>query len=86
MLFFHNYIRLYFNRLNGSIVILSPVVSAIIWTLLTWYFGIPSSSSHALAGSVSGAAIVAGGFHRLNYKGFLKIIEGLIISPIILLL
>jgi len=75
-----------FSLQNGSLVILSALMSAIIWNLLTWYFGIPSSSSHALVGSISGAAIVAGGFHALNYKGFLKIIEGLIISPIIAVL
>ncbi|WP_042455099.1 inorganic phosphate transporter [Neobacillus dielmonensis] len=68
---------------NGSVVILAALVSAIIWNLLTWYFGIPSSSSHAIIGSIAGAAIAAEGFAVLNYGGFLKIIEALILSPIL---
>lgn len=51
--------------------------------LITWYYGIPSSSSHAIIGAIAGAAIAAAGFAALNYKGFIKIIEALILSPII---
>ncbi|MCM3239346.1 inorganic phosphate transporter [Heyndrickxia oleronia] len=72
-----------FTLPNGSIVILSALLAAIIWNLLTWYFGIPSSSSHAIIGSIAGAAIAAAGFASLNYKGFLNILEALILSPII---
>ncbi|WP_462408860.1 anion permease [Neobacillus sp. Marseille-QA0830] len=68
---------------NGSVVILAALISAIIWNLLTWYFGIPSSSSHAIIGSIAGAAIAAEGFAVLNYAGFLKIIEALVLSPIL---
>jgi PiT family inorganic phosphate transporter len=68
---------------HGSIVILAALLSAIAWNLLTWYYGIPSSSSHALIGSIAGAAIAAEGLNVLNYKGFTKIIEALILSPII---
>ncbi|MCG3086843.1 inorganic phosphate transporter [Sporosarcina cyprini] len=68
---------------NGSLVILAALISAIIWNLVTWYFGIPSSSSHALIGSIAGAAISAAGFAVLNYSGFIKILEALIISPFI---
>ncbi len=53
------------------------LIAAIVWNLITWYFGIPSSSSHALIGSIAGAAIAAAGFCYLNYAGFLKIIEGI---------
>lgn len=70
---------------NGSLVILAALVSAIIWNLVTWYFGIPSSSSHALIGSIAGAAIAAAGFGILNYSGFIKIIQALLLSPIIAL-
>jgi PiT family inorganic phosphate transporter len=72
-----------FHLQNGHVVILAALLSAIIWNLLTWYLGIPSSSSHAIIGSIAGAAIAAAGFSILKYAGFLKIIEGLIISPII---
>lgn len=68
---------------KGSIVILAALISAIAWNLITWYFGIPSSSSHALIGSIAGAAISAAGFGVLNYTGFIKIMQALLISPFI---
>ncbi|HJV32312.1 MAG TPA: inorganic phosphate transporter, partial [Bacillales bacterium] len=72
-----------FKLQNGHIVILAALLSAIAWNLITWYFGIPSSSSHAIIGSIAGAAIAAAGFSALNYTGFLKILEALVVSPII---
>jgi PiT family inorganic phosphate transporter len=72
-----------FTLQNGSIVILAALIAAIAWNLLTWYYGIPSSSSHAIIGSIAGAAIASAGFNALNYTGFLKILQALIISPII---
>ncbi|MCM3584591.1 inorganic phosphate transporter [Mesobacillus maritimus] len=72
-----------FTLENGSVVILAALISAIAWNLITWYYGIPSSSSHAIIGSIAGAAIAAAGFSSLNYSGFLKIIQALIISPIL---
>ncbi|TCP30554.1 PiT family inorganic phosphate transporter [Scopulibacillus darangshiensis] len=70
---------------NGSIIVLAALISAIIWNLVTWYFGIPSSSSHAIIGALAGAGISALGFGAINYHGFFGIIEALIISPIIAL-
>ena len=70
---------------TGSVVLIAALMSAITWNLLTWYYGIPSSSSHTLIGSLAGAAIAAAGFAILNYSGFLKIIAALIISPILAL-
>lgn len=70
---------------NGSVVILAALISAIIWNLVTWYYGIPSSSSHALIGSIAGAAIAAAGIGILNYSGFIKIIQALLLSPFIAL-
>ena len=70
---------------NGALVILAALTSAIVWNLITWYFGIPSSSSHALIGSIAGAAIAAAGFGILNYGGFSKILQALLISPFIAL-
>lgn len=72
-----------FTLENGSVVILAALIAAIFWNLITWYYGIPSSSSHAIIGSVAGAAIAAAGFNSLNYAGFIKIIEALILSPIL---
>ncbi|WP_026905735.1 inorganic phosphate transporter [Paucisalibacillus globulus] len=72
-----------FTLPNGSIVILAALLAAITWNLITWYYGIPSSSSHALIGSIAGAAIAAAGFSALRWSGFLNIIAALIISPIL---
>ncbi|MFD6438582.1 anion permease [Peribacillus sp. NPDC060186] len=72
-----------FTLPNGSYVILAALLAAIIWNLLTWYYGIPSSSSHALIGSIAGAAIAAAGFAGIKWEGFLKILQALIFSPII---
>jgi inorganic phosphate transporter, PiT family len=72
-----------FTLENGSLVILAALIAAIFWNLLTWYYGIPSSSSHALIGSIAGSALASAGFGALNYTGFLKILQALIISPIL---
>ncbi|MET3729142.1 PiT family inorganic phosphate transporter [Fictibacillus halophilus] len=72
-----------FTLPNGSVVILAALIAAIAWNLITWYYGIPSSSSHAIIGSIAGAAIAAAGFEALHYSGFLKIIYGLLLSPIL---
>jgi inorganic phosphate transporter, PiT family len=68
---------------NGSIVILAALISAIAWNLITWYYGIPSSSSHAIIGSVAGAGIAAAGFGALKAEGVIKIIKALTISPLL---
>ncbi|CEG29746.1 inorganic phosphate transporter [Bacillus sp. B-jedd] len=72
-----------FTLQNGTTVILAALLSGITWNLLTWYFGIPSSSSHTLIGSIAGAAIASSGFQTIEYQGFLKILEALIFSPIL---
>lgn len=72
-----------FTLENGSLVIIAGLIAAITWNLITWYYGIPSSSSHALIGAIAGAAIAAAGFSALNYSGFLTIIIALIASPLI---
>ncbi|MBT2665001.1 inorganic phosphate transporter [Bacillus sp. ISL-4] len=72
-----------FTLPNGSYVIMAALLAAIIWNLLTWYYGIPSSSSHALIGSIAGAAIAAAGFAGIKWEGFMKILQALIFSPLI---
>ncbi|MDK9852697.1 inorganic phosphate transporter [Staphylococcus equorum] len=73
-----------FKLENGLVVVLSAIIAAIFWNLLTWFYGIPSSSSHALIGSIAGAAIASqGSFAVLHYEGFTKIIAVLLISPVI---
>src|SRR5690625_1100091 len=60
---------------NGSLVIIAALIAAILWNLITWYYGIPSSSSHALIGSIAGAAIAAAGFKLFIYFGFITSIK-----------
>ncbi|MBU7218521.1 anion permease [Staphylococcus gallinarum] len=73
-----------FKLENGLVVVLAAIISAILWNLITWYYGIPSSSSHALIGSIAGAAIASqGSFAVLHYQGFTKIIIVLLLSPVI---
>jgi len=65
-------------------VILSAVLGAIIWNLITWKYGIPSSSSHALIGGLCGAAISRGGIGALKLDGLKeKVLVPLVMSPII---
>lgn len=68
---------------NGLVVVIAALLGGIFWNLLTWYYGIPSSSSHAIIGAVAGAAISAKGFGALEADGFIKIIQALLISPVI---
>jgi len=65
------------------LVIVSALIGAIFWNLFTWYFGIPSSSSHALIGGLIGAVIARSGSAAVLWEGFIKILVGLISSPII---
>lgn len=64
-------------------LIFSALVGAIFWNLVTWFFGLPSSSSHALIGGLAGAAVVQGGFVSLKLMGFIKVLIGMCLSPVI---
>lgn len=68
---------------NGIQVVIAALLAAIFWNLLTWYYGIPSSSSHTLIGALAGAVIAGAGVESLHMEGFLKIVYILILSPII---
>lgn len=63
------------------ILILAALCGAIFWNLVTWYFGLPSSSSHALIGGLIGPAIAKAGFQTLNIAGISKVLSSIIISP-----
>lgn len=64
-------------------IILAALLGAIIWNLITWYFGIPSSSSHALVGGFLGSVIIKYGFDMIKTAGIIKILIFLMISPIL---
>jgi inorganic phosphate transporter, PiT family len=62
-------------------VILAGLVGAIAWNLITWFYGLPSSSSHALIGGYGGAAIAKAGFAAILYTGWTKTILFIVIAP-----
>jgi len=64
-------------------VILGALIGAIVWNVITWYYGIPSSSSHALIGGLAGAAVAKGGFAALVAKGFVVITLAIVASPLL---
>jgi PiT family inorganic phosphate transporter len=65
------------------VVVLAALLGAIFWNLFTWYFGIPSSSSHAMVGGLVGAGIAHSGFSSIQGPGMTKIVCSLILSPIV---
>lgn len=69
-----------------QVVVLAALCGAIFWNLFTWYFGIPSSSSHALVGGIVGAGLAASGPRAIQAAGLEKIVISLVVSPLIGLL
>jgi len=67
----------------SSAVIIAALLGAITWNLITWYFGWPSSTSHALIGSLVGAVAMAAGFQTINLKGLEKVLIALFLSPVL---
>ncbi len=68
---------------NMMTVIFSGLIAAITWNLLTWWFGIPSSSSHTLIGGFAGAAIAAGGFGAVNSTVIIKTASFIFLAPVV---
>jgi len=69
---------------SAQLMVMAALIGAITWNLITWYYGIPSSSSHALIGGVVGAGIAALGAQDVVWSGLLtKVVLPLIFSPII---
>jgi len=64
-------------------VILAALTSAILWNIFTWYFGIPSSSSHALVGALIGAVVVSAGWQAVILPGLLNVLLALFLSPVL---
>jgi inorganic phosphate transporter, PiT family len=64
-------------------VIASALVAAITWNLITWWIGLPSSSSHTLVGGLVGAAVTHSGFNTIILPGLLKIVAFIFIAPIL---
>lgn len=64
-------------------VIISGLIAAISWNLLTWWYGIPSSSSHTLIGGFAGAAIAHAGFNAVNPEPVIKTVSFIILAPLV---
>jgi PiT family inorganic phosphate transporter len=67
----------------SSAVIIAALSSAIIWNVVTWYFGWPSSTSHALIGGLVGAVGMAGGLSTIQLGGLEKVLLALFLSPVL---
>ena len=70
-------------KADMMVVIFSGLIAAITWNLLTWWFGIPSSSSHTLIGGFAGAAIAYGGFSTINSGVVLKTASFIFLAPLV---
>ena len=68
---------------STQLLVISALISAIIWDLVTWWYGIPSSSSHALVFSIVGAGIAAAGTGAIEVNGLTKVFQGLAFSPLL---
>lgn len=66
-----------------QLVVLAGIIGAIIWDIITWYYGMPSSSSHAIIGGLVGAVLAHAGMNALHWAGLKKIVLALVISPVI---
>src|SRR3954453_2112901 len=66
-----------------QVVVLAALLGAIFWNLVTWYFGIPSSSSHALVGGLVGAALAPAGPRSVRVGGLTMVVESLVVSPLV---
>jgi PiT family inorganic phosphate transporter len=64
-------------------VLVAALFGSILWNLITWFFGIPSSSSHALIGGIVGAVAIGAGFEAIKFGGLTKVLLALFFSPII---
>ncbi len=71
------------NRLIDLNVVVAGLVGAIIWNIITWLLGLPTSSSHALVGGIGGAAVLRSGFHVLKPTGWGLIVLGIVLAPLL---
>lgn len=71
------------NGSQGMIIILSGLIAAIFWNLLTWWYGLPSSSSHTLIGGFAGAAIASAGFGSIDSAMIMKTVLFIVLAPLI---
>ncbi|MDO9309478.1 MAG: inorganic phosphate transporter [Deltaproteobacteria bacterium] len=66
-----------------QMVVLAGIIGAIVWDLITWYYGLPSSSSHAIIGGIIGAVFAHAGLNAIKWAGLNKIVLALVLSPVL---
>ena len=64
-------------------IVIAALFGAIIWNLITWWLGLPSSSSHALVGGIIGAGIAGAGINAIIFGGLEKVVTGILVSPVV---
>jgi inorganic phosphate transporter, PiT family len=64
-------------------VIFAALIGAIVWDMITWYYGLPTSSSHALIGGLAGAAVTKAGFAAIIWSGWTKTLTFIVLAPLI---
>src|SRR5438105_9482738 len=70
-------------EISTQSLVISALVAALAWNIITWYFGLPSSSSHALVFSIVGAGVATAGWGALELEGIAKTLQGLVYSPLL---
>ncbi len=70
-------------RQIDNLVIFSGLVGAVVWDILTWFFALPTSSSHALIGGYAGAAVIKAGFDVIILSGWIKTLAFIVIAPLL---
>jgi inorganic phosphate transporter, PiT family len=70
-------------EISTQSLVVSALIAAIIWNLVTWYYGLPSSSSHALIFSLVGAGVATAGWDSVQLSGLGKTFQGLVFSPLL---
>jgi inorganic phosphate transporter, PiT family len=70
-------------ELASQQLVIAALLSAIVWNLITWRWGIPSSSSHALIFSIVGAGVASSGWRAIQFSGLSKTFRGLVFSPLL---
>jgi PiT family inorganic phosphate transporter len=64
-------------------LLLAGTLAAVLWSIVAWWLGLPTSSSHALIGGLVGAVLRASGLEAIRYRGLLKILTALVVSPLL---
>jgi PiT family inorganic phosphate transporter len=71
------------NKLIDIYVVAGGLLGAILWNIITWLLALPTSSSHALVGGLAGAAVLKSGMHALRPEGWMLILLGIVLAPVL---